>query len=50
MARVKAGPSWSQRAAARERGLSKDEIYHGARTGDYCPEKIPDDILLPEVY
>jgi len=36
--------------AAREKGLSKDEIHAGARAGDYRPEKIPDDILLPEIY
>ncbi len=36
--------------AAREKGLSKDEIHQAARGGDYRPEKIPEDILLPEVY
>ncbi|WP_063047017.1 VOC family protein [Nocardia pseudovaccinii] len=36
--------------AARQKGLSKDEIHRGARAGDYLPENPPADILLPEVY
>ena len=39
-----------QVVAAREKGLSKDEIHANARAGDYRPEKVPEDVLLPEVY
>jgi catechol-2,3-dioxygenase len=39
-----------QLVAARERGLSKDEIHQGAREGKYLPDNPPESILLPEVY
>lgn len=35
---------------ARAKGLSMEKIHQGARAGDYRPEKVPDDVLLPEVY
>jgi catechol 2,3-dioxygenase len=35
---------------ARESGLSFQEIHHRARAGEYLPEKIPQDIFLPDLY
>jgi catechol 2,3-dioxygenase len=35
---------------ARESGLTFQEIHDRARAGDYLPEKIPEDIFLPELY
>lgn len=35
---------------AREEGLSFKEIHRKARDGEYLPEKIPEDIFLPELY
>jgi catechol 2,3-dioxygenase len=36
--------------AAREAGLSFEEIHRKARAGEYTPETIPTDIFLPELY
>lgn len=36
--------------AARDQGLTVEEIHEGARAGKYMPEDPPTDILLPEVY
>ena len=35
---------------ARDQGLTKDEIHHGAREGKYLPDHPPTDILLPDAY
>ena len=36
--------------AAREQGLGFTEIHRRTRAGEYLPEKIPDDIFLPDFY
>lgn len=36
--------------AAREQGLSFEEIHRRSRAGEYTPAHIPEDIFLPELY
>jgi catechol 2,3-dioxygenase len=36
--------------AARDAGLSFQEIHERTRAGEYLPEVIPEDIFLPEVW
>lgn len=36
--------------AAREQGLGFAEIHRRTRAGEYLPEKIPEDIFLPDFY
>ncbi len=36
--------------AAREQGLGFEEIHKRARAGDYLPDRIPEDIFLPDLY
>jgi catechol 2,3-dioxygenase len=35
---------------ARDEGLSPEEIHRKAYAGEYLPEQVPEDILLPEAY